>query len=213
MKLKITIPSSLDEITLKQLRDFALLNEKDELKYFRAVANIFCSGDVDHLEKFPIKRLKETFDKLIQLIAESRLNLIKHITIDGVVYSFHPKLEDATMGEIADISEYAKDKWKNIHKILAVLYRPRIKQIRIIAWLIKIFNPELYYKKYKHPKLYRIESYNGVGKRADLFLEKFPAKAVLGADAFFLTISLELLRNFQAYLDTEKKKASKQEPQ
>lgn len=192
MKLKLTIPSSLDEISLKQLRDFALLNEKDELKYFRAVANIFCSGDVDHLEKFPIKRLKETFDKLIQLIAESRLNLIKHITIDGVVYSFHPKLEDATMGEIADLAEYSKDKWKNIHKILAVLYRPRVQKVG---------------------KLYRIESYNGVGKRADLFLEKFPAKAVLGADAFFLNISLELLRNFQAYLDTEKNKPSKQEPQ
>lgn len=190
MKLKLTIPSSLDEISLKQLRDFALLNEKDELKYFRAVANIFCSGDVDHLEKFPIKRLKETFDKLIQLIAESRLNLIKHITIDGVVYSFHPKLEDATMGEIADLAEYSKDKWNNIHKILAVLYRPRVQKVG---------------------KLYRIESYNGVGKRAELFLEKFPAKAALGADAFFLTISLELLRNFQAYLDTEKKKPSKQE--
>lgn len=184
MKLKLTIPSSLDEISLKQLRDFALLNEKDELKYFRAVANIFCSGDVDHLEKFPIKRLKETFDKLIQLIAESRLNLIKHITIDGVVYSFHPKLEDATMGEIADLAEYSKDKWNNIHKILAVLYRPRVQKVG---------------------KLYRIESYNGVGKRAELFLEKFPAKAALGADAFFLTISLELLRNFRASLDTEKK--------
>jgi len=190
MKLKLTIPSSLDEISLKQLRDFALLNEKDELKYFRAVANIFCSGDVDHLEKFPIKRLKETFDNLIHLIAESRKNLIKHITIDGVVYSFHPKLEDATMGEIADLAEYSKDKWNNMHKILAVLYRPRVQKVG---------------------KLYRIESYNGVGKRAELFLNNFPAKAVLGADAFFLNISLDLLRNFRAFLDTEKKKLSKRE--
>ena len=71
-----------------------------------------------------------------------------------------------------------------MHKILAVLYRPRVQKVG---------------------KLYRIESYNGVGKRAELFLEKFPAKAVLGADAFFLTISLELLRNFRASLDTEKK--------
>lgn len=185
MKLKLTIPSSLDEINLKQLRDFALLNEKDELKYFRAVANIFCSGDVDQLEKFPIKRLKELFEQLITLIAESKKNLVRHIEIDGVVYSFHPNIEYSNMAEMSDLAEYAKNKWKNIHKMLAVLYRPRVQKVG---------------------KLYRIESYNGTASRADLFLEKFPVKAVLGADAFFLTISLQLLKSSEQYLTTEVKK-------
>lgn len=185
MKYKLTVPNSLDEINLKQLRDFALLDEKDELNRDRAIANIFCKGDINHIEKFPRKRLKELFQQLINLIAESKKNLVRHIEIDGTVYSFHPKLEDATMAEISDLAEYSKDKWKNIHKILAVLYRPRVQKVG---------------------KLYRIESYNGTGKRADLFLEKFPVKAVLGADAFFLTISLQLLKSSEQYLTTEVKK-------
>ena len=175
MEIKLSIPTSLSEITLKQYRDFMLLNEEDEVKYFKSVANIFCTGNLEHIDKFPQKELKKAFENFIQLLTNQESKLILQFTIDKVKYGFIPKISDITVGELADIETYIeKGFWQNIHKILAVLYRPINQEFK---------------------GLYNIESYTGTGTRADLFLHKFPIEVLNGCLVFFWIIEKQLTKH------------------
>ena len=175
MEIKLIIPTSLDEITLKQYRDFMLLDEQNEMDYFKSVANIFCVGNLEHIDKFPQKELKKAFENFIQTLTNQESKLITKFKIDGVKYGFHPKLSDITIGELADIETYIeRGFWQNIHKILAVLYRP--------------INQEF-------DKLYNIETYTGTDGRSDLFLNKFPIKVLNGCLVFFWIIEKQFTKN------------------
>ena len=191
MKLKLVIPSSLEEIKLQQYKRFLMLDHENEKDYMVKVLQIFATGDVDNLEKFPISKLEPPLKKLLAILKDSETKTYYRIKVDGKEYGLNPKLNELTVGEMADIEEYLKDgQWNNIEKVLAILYRPIINQ---------------------KGKFYQIESYNGIQGRDKLFLKHFPLRAFIGVTLFFSTIESQFMTALAYYSAKQKKsKSSKQ---
>ena len=95
------------------------------------------------------------------------------VKLNGVEYGFHPKLEDITLGEWADIETYLEGGLdNNLPDIMAILYRP-IKE--------------------KKNKRYTIEAYDGeIAIRAEE-MKKMKAEEVQGALVFFYNLGKKLL--------------------
>jgi len=192
MKVKITIPNHLDEITLRQYKEFnAMQGDVDSgfLTWKKQVLNLFCTGDVDKIDHFKKADIENAFDNLLEVLNSQEPRFDKIITIDGVKYGFIPNLSDLTIGEFIDLETYMKDGvWENIEKVLAVLYRP--------------VNHESFGK-------YNIVDHaNSLNGRDKLFLDKFPMTILHGLLVFFSIIETELLQNTKIYLKQMEKKSN-----
>ena len=195
MKAKITIPTSLSEIKLREYQRFMLIKEKEDDKDFMLeVIRTFAKGDLDSVEKFPMARIEEIYLSILTLLQSEENALKRIININGVEYGFHPDLQELTIGEFADIEENIKQGYvENIHKILAVLYRPVTR---------------------KYGELYGIEPYNGTGKRPDIFLDHFFVDALHGVFVFFSIIENESMMNILSSLSKQEiEKLFKPQPQ
>ena len=183
MKYKIEIPTSLDDITLAQFKEYSLMisrETEEDLTFKKQVINLFCTGDTEKIEFFKKKQIDSIFADFNEMLESERNIFEKIVTIDGKDYGFIPNLKDLSIGEFSDIETLMKDGvFENIEKVLAVLYRPVINKV-------------------KH--LYNIADYDGLNDRDKLFLNKFPVKNFHGTMVFFLIIAKELLMHTHQFL-------------
>jgi hypothetical protein len=107
---------------------------------------------------------------------------------DGVTaeFGFIPNLDKMSFGEYIDLESYITD-WDNMHKAMAVMYRP------IVAGK-------------KH--LYEIEPYQGTERWADV-MKDAPVNVALGAIVFFYRLGSKLSRyTMNSLLEEEEKKGN-----
>tara|TARA_R100000655_G_scaffold71210_3_gene109610 strand:- start:219 stop:866 length:648 start_codon:yes stop_codon:yes gene_type:complete len=125
---------------------------------------------LEKCKKNDIDAISECISKLLEVKINTTLNT--QITIDDVDYGFHPNLKDMTMAEFVDLDNYLQDVWKNIHRVMAILYRPITKS---------------------KGKKYAIEDYDSSKclERAEMFKNTLSIATVNGASGFFLTIAKE----------------------
>ena len=192
MKYKIEIPTSLDDITLAQFKEYSLMisrETEEDLTFKKQVINLFCTGDTEKIEFFKKKQIDSIFADFNEMLESERNIFEKIISIDGKEYGFIPNLKDLSIGEFSDIETLMKDGvFENIEKVLAVLYRPVINKV-------------------KH--LYNIADYDGLNDRDKLFLNKFPVKNFHGTMVFFLIIAKELLMHTHQFLKENQQTESK----
>ena len=125
----------------------------------------------------------------------ARTKFKRIIKLNGVEYGFHPKLEDITLGEWADIETYLQGGIdNNLPDIMAILYRP-IKE--------------------RKNKMYTIEAYDGeIAMRAEE-MKTMKAEEVQSALVFFYTLGKKLLEILPLYLmeqmEIMKKKAEQRQ--
>ena len=134
-------------------------------------------SDIDIVLKYVAKLLTKKVNTTLNYIIE----------VDGVEYGFNPNLKDMTMAEFVDLDNYLNDIWKNMHKIMAILYRPVVK---------------------RKNKKYNIEDYDSTKclKVAEIFKDALSVATVNGASNFFLTIAKEYLNVLQLYSNKKKNK-------
>lgn len=84
-------------------------------------------------------------------------------------FGFIPNLDKMTLGEYIDAEKYMSS-WEDMHKAMAVLYRP------IVAG---------------NKDFYKIEKYEGTDKYADI-MKDAPASVAIGSILFFLSLGIEL---------------------
>lgn len=181
MKLKITVPESLSEITLEQYQKFDKINTDDNHQtnfLLHKTVEIFCGLELKDIAKIRVSSVKEIIQDIDKLFSE-KPDLIPTFIMDGVEYGFIPNLDDMSLGEFVDLDETLTE-WEQMHKAMAVLYRPTT------------FN-----KKDK----YLIEEYKGQ-ERADL-MKKMPLDVVMGSMVFFYNLNKELLETILNYLNRE----------
>ena len=177
MKLELNIPESLNDITLEQYQRFVAIEEptNDDL------LSIFLDVDlnvVNQIKATEIDRLVSNINSLFEVeqIHQLRFNL------NGVRYGFIPDIDNISYGENKDITTYLND-WGNMHKAMAVLYRPITLS--------------------KSGK-YLIEEYKGTRLTADAML-KMPLSIVFGANVFFYNLTNALLKAIPNYLESQTK--------
>lgn len=180
IQFKITIPESLDDITLSQYQKYvkvmsSLDKESDEAAEFANLKalEIFCGLELKESYKIPL----HTFDAVLEqlaLVLSQDTPLKKRFWFRGsngveVEYGMHPNLNDMTSGEYFDLDKYINN-FDDMHKAMAVLYRPIVKQ---------------------HKDLYDIEEYEGSDKYAE-YMKYMPASVAIGARLFFYRLGMKL---------------------
>jgi hypothetical protein len=183
MKAEITIPTSLNEITLGQYQNFLKVAEGlegDELAH--RTVNILCDirlSDVMMLRIVDVRQIANDVNALFssEQPLQPKFTLKPKDSEEKLSFGFIPSLEDISTGEYMDLDKYVND-WEDMHKAMAVLFRPILKE--------------------KGDK-YLIHDYNGSSEYSDL-MKYMPLDIALGAIVFFYRIGNELLQSTRRYL-------------
>ena len=180
MKVKVTAPSSLNEISLSQYQEYLSIEQPEPLDFLE----IFLRLSKDILKKIPYKSALSAENDIKTMFDEDP-KFHQRFYLNGVEYGFIPNLDKITHGEYLDITETIGD-WEKIHVAMSVLYRPIVSK-----------------KKQK----YLIEEYEPNKNISEI--KSMPLGVCLGAIVFFYNLANELLKAIPNYLiQTEEQKKS-----
>jgi hypothetical protein len=184
MKLEINIPTELKEIKLSQYQAFLKIakNNEDEEFLHQKMVQTFCGIDLKEVAEIRYKDVIEITESLGKMFDVKNHKFINKFKMGGVEFGFIPNLDDMTFGEYTDLDTYITD-WEQMHKAMAVLYRP--------------------IKKNGLNGTYEIEKYNGSITYSDV-MKHAPLDVVFGANVFFYTLGNELLKSTMTYLENNK---------
>ena len=176
MKVKITIPSSLNDITLQQYKRYLKIQEKvkDERFLNAKMIEIFCNLDLKSVMHLKLNDSEEIVNIITELF-NSKPKLVKRFKLNGVEYGFQPQLDELTLGEYIDLDTFIGD-WENMEKAMNVLYRPVLVSVK---------------------DKYSIDEYK-VGTEAGII--NMPMDAVMSSIFFLWNLGLDLSKNMTSYL-------------
>jgi hypothetical protein len=173
-ELELTLPTSYEDITLKQwleLQKEIKNYEGDNEAVTAVMLQHLCGLDPLYFRGLSMEDYTMIRESLNSFMTKVDLPLKEHIKIDGVEYGFEPNLSKMSYGAYADISKFENiaidDNWG---KIMNILYRPI---------------------KHKKGEMYSIKPYDG-----DLNWEKFldvPMDVHFGALFFLLNLHTDLV--------------------
>ena len=177
MKFKLTIPSSLSEISLSQYQKFLKIQENNEDSYFLQckMIEIFCNLDAKSVR---LMKLTDA-DRIVQILNkmfESKPQLIKTFKLLDTEYGIIPNLDEISLGEYVDLDTYMGD-WDNMHIAMNVLYRP-IKEKIGDKYLIKEYDVDAKDK-----------------------INDIPMDVVFGAVFFLFNLGIDLSKVMMGYLE------------
>ena len=177
MKVELTVPSDLSEISLKQYQKFLKLQDSNEDSYFLQckMIEIFCNLDAKSVRMLKVGDANRVVDVLNNMF-EAKPDLIRAFKIGGVDYGIIPNLDDISLGEYIDLDTYIGD-WQNMHIAMNVLYRPISKKIG---------------------NKYLIKEYALDAKEK---LEEIPMDVVLGSIFFLWNLGIDLSKTMVNYLE------------
>ena len=197
----ISIPKSLEGITLGQYQEYLKMYDKwdkeDEIYFKTKVLQIFCGLDIEDTYKIPIVKFNSVIEHVLECFKEET-PLIKKFYMTGknkagddvkVNFGFIPKLDDMSFGEFIDLENYISD-WQNMHKAMAVLFRP------------------IYHQK---KEFYMINEYEGTAKYSEVMLD-MPVNVAIGAMVFFYRLGSKLPLLTMDYLQATLKKEGVPQP-
>ena len=166
------IVDSWNDVTLEKWQQLVLGKRKSKTQEAKETIKALSDLPVKLIEEMALSDVATIFERLSKLQIEGKLK--KVFEIDEVEYGFLPNLDEITLGEWADIEHNIKDGLeKNIHKIMAVLFRPITS---------------------KEGKLYSVEAYKDGKQRAEKFRKKMSATQVQQSLVFFWRFGKELLK-------------------
>ncbi len=186
MKLKINIPNKLSEITLEQYQKYLQLLEDNEDEavnsiFFRMkLLEIFCGIPYPEMHNIRVKDIEEIVQIIFDTL-DNKPDLVLNFKMGDTEFGFVPNLEDMTFGEYIDLDTYIGD-WKNIHKAMAVLYRPI---------------------EHKKGNKYTIQEYKGDNYHD--IMKYMPLDAVFGSIVFFYHLGIDCSRGMTNYLEEQAK--------
>jgi len=199
MQIKVKKGKKTKTYTIKSWGDVTLANwiklieaeSMEKIDNAQQVIKVMTEMPKSIINQLNLSNIADILKKIAKLQEQENTQLRKIIKINNDEYGFLPDLEEITLGEYADLEHFISDGIeKNMHKIMAVLYRPIIE---------------------KEGKYYTVEPYdnNKMRIRAERFLQ-MKAENVQGALVFFWTLGKKLLQTMQSYLTEEITKMNKQ---
>jgi len=177
MKVKIKIPSSLNDITLQQYKRYMKIQEKvkDDRFLNAKMIEIFCGVDLKDVMHLQLRDSEEIVE-IITALFDKKPELVKRFKLNGIEYGFQPQLDEITLGEYIDLDTFIGD-WENMEKAMNVLYRPILVNVK---------------------DRYSIEEYR-VG--TDQQIIDMPMDAVMSSIFFLWNLGLDLSKNMTSYLE------------
>ncbi len=179
MKVEITIPDSLSEVTLDQYQRYLKIQENNTDEKFLAskMIEIFCGVKLSDTLKMKYADVDGICNILVDMFNE-KPQLVTKFKMKGVEYGFIPKLDDISLGEYIDLDAFLGD-WENMHRAMAVLYRPI---------------------ESKYGDKYSIKDYEaGDGE----VMKDMPLEAVISSIIFFYHLGIDLSQAMMNYLEEQ----------
>lgn len=179
MKVEITIPDSLSEVTLDQYQRYLKIQDKNTDEKFLAskMIEIFCGVKLSDTLKMKYADVDGICNILVDMFNE-KPQLVTKFKMKGVEYGFIPKLDDISLGEYIDLDAFLSD-WDNMHRAMAVLYRPI---------------------ESKYGDKYSIKDYEaGDGE----VMKDMPLEAVISSIIFFYHLGIDLSQAMMNYLEEQ----------
>jgi len=186
--LELRVPQALEAIKLHQYQKYVKIlsnvedKSSDEAIEFLNLKSleIFCGLTLKESYGLPVSMFEGVIKQISYCLNEPT-PLVERFSMTGsdgvtVEFGFIPKLDDMSFGEYIDAEKYISD-WDNMHKALAVLYRP------IVAG-----------KK----GFYLIEDYKGSDRWSDV-MKDAPLNVALGMMVFFYRLERKLLKYTMDY--------------
>ena len=174
--MKLKVPESINDITLKQFQDFVKLEAPTDYDVMR----IFYGLDKKQADLMMPEDVEELVLKINNLLDKEYNDLTMQFKLQGINFGFIPNLDDMTYGELTDLRKYVND-IEQLHRAMAVLFR-------------QITNQQF--------GKYLIEKYEGSDKYADT-LQQMPLGFMLGAKVFFYNLTNDLLSYIPRYIQEE----------
>jgi len=183
MKIDITVPDKLSEITLGQYQKFLKIQKESEDERFLSskMIEIFCNVNLSKVMNLKLSDVNGICSILSDMFNEKPA-LRRRFFLNGVEYGFVPNLEDISFGEYVDLDNYLSD-WEMMDKAMGVLYRPI---------------------KTKYGERYSIEEYNASDTGV---MKDMPLDAALGAVLFFYHLGIDLSMIMMNYLEHKEETA------
>jgi hypothetical protein len=181
MKVELTIPTDLNELTLRQYQKFVKVKEatNDNEMLAQKMIQIFCGIELKEIVNIKFTEVQKLVEHFNKLFSETP-KFTQTFKIQNVEFGFIPDLQNISFGEYVDLEENLKS-WETYHKAMAVMYRP-----------IKL----------KVKDGYEIMEYKGTAEFAELM--KFaPLGVTLSSSVFFWNLGSELLQSTIHYLEQE----------
>jgi hypothetical protein len=166
MKVKLSIPTTLNEITLGQYQEFDKLDLTKEAEVQSKMIEIFCKVPVEVVRSMKAKDITDIC-VIINNMFDTEHQLINRFQMNGVDYGFIPDLENMSFGEYVDLDTFIGDN-DNLHRAMNVLYRPiDLKQGQ--RYTLKEYDPD-----------------------TNEDAKNYPLDAVFGAIVFFYNLGRDL---------------------
>ena len=191
VELELKVPEKLAGIKLKQYQEYLKIQKENEETEDKGnflnskCIQIFCGLTLKESYNLPVKmfdgvlkQIGNCFDEPTPLIKEFSMTGSNDVTVE---FGFIPQLDEMTFGEYVDLENFISD-WDNMHKAMAVLYRPITLK--------------------KNGK-YRIEDYDGSDRYWEV-MKDAPINVALGAMLFFYRLGKKLSKYTMDYLIQQK---------
>lgn len=187
MRIELKVPESLSEITLKQYQKYyeVVQNNTDAMFISQKMIEIFCNVSLANVVKMPVNTILELNEHFKNIFEKERV-FKNRFSLDKIEFGFIPNLEEISLEEFVDIEMYLQ-KFEDLHKALAILYRP-IKDTK--------------------KDLYSIQD-KDYGQRFEEVLRYTPLDIALSSQVFFYNLGNDLLKAIPQYLENQMKKIRK----
>jgi len=174
----ISVPISLKYIKLGNYQKFLQIENPSTEDLIKCLLEV-SSPDLARMKASDVDHIAAELNELFEVDHQ----FVNQFELYGKRFGFIPKLDDITYGENKDITNYIND-WGNMHKAMAVLFRPIEKKLS---------------------NQYIIEDYEGSHVYSDV-MKDMPLSVVLGSMVFFYNLTNELLNYIPNYLQKQIKK-------
>ena len=188
--MTISLPESIADITLEQSVQLDKLNAKrdtlDDMSFIKRFLVIFTGMKYRDIGSINVDDFNMMFAQVTKAL-ETESPFQDRFTLDGIEYGFVPNLDEITIGEYIDLSNYGNS-LETINKVMAVLFRPVISTDSFGN--------------------YEIASYDGTKSRAEL-MKQAPMNIVSGMLVFFCSLSKELRNHILKSMEEVEEQKSK----
>lgn len=190
--MKITIPTTLKDITLRRYQKYQMVLERLEKQNasedMLMMNKISCLCDltleqVMNIEMVDIWKISRIIDDVLRTEPE----LVEKFTLKDIKFGWLPDLDSMKYGEFLDLNNNISS-WENMHIAMGVLYRPILQE--------------------DNKGRYNIEKYEG--DKYHEVLKDMSLEAVIGCMVFFWNLGMDCVIAITNYLESKETKFQKQ---
>lgn len=134
MEVKLLVPQSLDDITLREYQKYEKIvetnkgDDKSERFVSLKMLEIFCGITFEQASGITLVDYERILTDLYTILQQEP-PLVRTFKIGNREFGFHPNLEEMTFGEFIDLDTYISD-MQQMEKAMSVLYRPITQKVK-----------------------------------------------------------------------------------